>query len=129
MNLFDTYTLRARVQPALIGVLPAGFLMFALLPEHPFFVTAFFSLLGAAGGTAIVAQVGRDPGKKKEKALWDSWGGPPTTRFLRHRRTTGELFAKPSTALRAYRALPKSMLDELRYVHNGCLPNAFHADR
>ena len=90
MPFVDPYTFRARIQPALVVVLPLGFLMFALLPEHPFFVTAFFALLGAAGGTAVVAQVGRERGRKKEPNLWKSWGGPPTTRLLRHRRQEGD---------------------------------------
>ena len=90
MPFVDPYTFRARIQPALVVVLPLGFLMFALLPEHPFFVTAFFALLGAAGGTAVVAQVGRERGCKKEPNLWKSWGGPPTTRLLRHRRQEGD---------------------------------------
>ncbi|MYE39764.1 MAG: hypothetical protein F4X27_06010 [Chloroflexi bacterium] len=90
MNFVDPYTFRARVQPALIVVLPAGFLLFALLPDHPFFVAAFFGLLGAAGGTSIVAQVGRDRGLRKQSDLWKSWGGPPTTRLLRHRRQPGD---------------------------------------
>ena len=76
MPFVDTYTFRARIQPALVVVLPLGFLMFALL--------------GAAGGTAVVAQVGRERGRKKEPNLWKSWGGPPTTRLLRHRRQEGD---------------------------------------
>ena len=91
MQFFDPYTFRARIQPALILVLPAGFLMFALLPGHPFFVTAFFTLLGAAGGTAVIAQLGRERGRKKEPDLWKSWGGPPTTRLLRHSHPADDL--------------------------------------
>ena len=90
MQIFDPYTFRARIQPALVVVLPLGFVMFALLPGHPFFVTAFFGLLGAAGGTAVVAQIGRERGRKKEPNLWKSWDGPPTTRLLRHRRLPGD---------------------------------------
>ena len=95
MQFFDSYTLRARIQPGLTVVLPVGFLMFALLPNHPFFVTAFFTLLGAVGGTAIVAQLGRELGRRKEPKLWKSWDGPPTTRLLRHRRLPDDL-ALPS---------------------------------
>ena len=69
--------------------------MFALLPGHPFFVTAFFGLLGAAGGTAVVAQVGRELGRRKEPNLWNSWGGPPTTRLLRHRCLPGDSTLSP----------------------------------
>ena len=96
MNFSDPYTFRARIQPALVVVLPLGFLMFALLPDHHFFVTAFFGLLGAAGGTAVVAQLGRDPGRKKERALWESWGGASTTRLLRHRHIPGDIELAPN---------------------------------
>ena len=87
----DLYTFRARIQPALAVALPLGFLMFALLPGHHFFVTAFFGLFGAAGGTAVFAQLGRDRGRRKEGELWDGWGGAPTTRLLRHRRIPGDI--------------------------------------
>ena len=90
MNFADAYTFRARIQPVLVVVLPLGFIMFALLPNHHFFVTAFFGLLGMAGGASVVAQIGRDPGRKKEHALWESWGGASTTRLLRHSRTPGD---------------------------------------
>ena len=95
MQFFEPYTFRARIQPALVVVLPLGFLMFALLPGHPFFVTAFFGLIGAAGGTAILAQAGRELGRRKEPKLWKSWGGPPTTRLLRHRCLPGDITLIP----------------------------------
>ena len=69
--------------------------MFALLPGHHFFVSAFFALLAAAGGTAVMAQLGRDRGRKKEPGLWKSWDGPPTTRLLRHRRISGDSALSP----------------------------------
>jgi len=37
------------------------------------------------GLSMLVAQFGRNFGKQKETALWDKWGGPPTTQLLRHR--------------------------------------------
>ena len=95
MQFFDPYTFRARIQPALVVGLPLGFMMFALLPEYSVFVTGFFGLLGAAGGTAIFAQVGRDRGRKKEPGLWKSWDGPPTTRLLRHRHLPGDITLAP----------------------------------
>ena len=91
MYLADPYSFRARVQPALVTVLPFAFLVFALLPKDPFFVTAFFGLLGAAGGTAVVTQMGRDQGYKKQGSLWQSWGGSSTTRLLRHRHIPDDI--------------------------------------
>lgn len=90
MQFSDPYAFRARIQPALVVVLPLGFLMFALLPGYHLFVVAFFGLLSAAGGTAIVSQLGRDRGRKKQSNLWRSWGGSSTTRLLRHRKAPGD---------------------------------------
>ena len=87
----DSYTLRARIQPALITVLPIGLLVLALLSTQPLLVTALLGVLGATiGGTAVVAHFGRAQGRKKEPDLWKSWDGPPTTRLLRHRHTPGD---------------------------------------
>ena len=95
MSLFDLYSLRARILPALVVVLPLGLLMFTLLPGHPFFVSAFLGVLGTIGGTGVLAQLGRDLGRKKEPNLWKSWDGPPTTRLLRHRRELGDITLVP----------------------------------
>ena len=94
MQFFDNYTLRARVLPALITILPLGLVMFALLPNYPLFVTAFFGLL-SAGGTVLVSQAGRALGRRKEQKLWESWGGPPTTRLLRHHRDPEDIALAP----------------------------------
>ena len=85
MPFADAYTFRARVQPAFIVVLPLVILLFALLPELPIFVSAFVGILGATGGTAVLAQVGRELGRRKEPGLWKSWG-----------RSAYDTFASPS---------------------------------
>ena len=95
MPFYDQYTLRARIQPALTAVLPLAFLLLTLLPGQPILATAFFTLLATIGGTAVAAQVGREWGRKKEPGLWKSWGGPPTTRLLRHRRIPGDIILPP----------------------------------
>jgi hypothetical protein len=41
-----------------------------------------FTVFGAF--SFLLAQIGRDNGKKKEKALFEHWGGKPTTIILRH---------------------------------------------
>ncbi len=87
----DLYTFRARIQPAVVLALPLGLLMFAILPDHHVLFTAFFGLLSAAGGASVVGQLGRDRGRRRESELWNDWGGPPTTRLLRHRRNPGDI--------------------------------------
>ncbi len=80
----DRYTWGARVLPVYLTAAPAVLAVAATLPEG--------LNLPLAGASAIVflplsyfmSQVASDFGKRLEPALWDSWGGPPTTRFLRH---------------------------------------------
>ena len=86
----NSYRFRARIQPALITVLPIGLLLLALLAEQPLLITALLAVLGTIGGTVTVEHFGREQGRKKEPILWKSWDGPPTTRMLRHRCSPGD---------------------------------------
>lgn len=81
---FDTYSFRARVLPVYLTLAPAVLLLAALIPE------GLKLPLGGAAAVVFVpisfflSQVGADSGKRLERRLWQDWGGPPTTRFLRH---------------------------------------------
>ena len=80
----DRYTWGARVLPVYLTAAPAVLAVAATLPDG--------LNLPLAGASAIVflplayfmSQVASDFGKRLEPTLWNSWGGPPTTRFLRH---------------------------------------------
>ena len=111
MPFSDSYAFEARVQPALLSVLPFGLLILAVLPNYPLVVTALIALLSTAGGPAISAQMGGDKGRKKEAELWASWGGPPTTRLLRHRRIPGDII------------LPAGIRQEIELWAGFTLPN------
>ena len=82
---FDRYTIRARIEPALWAVIPFGVLLFIWMAVDSIPVGALWGAVGTCGGTALLSQIGRDQGRKKQAALWKSWGGPPTTRLLRYR--------------------------------------------
>jgi hypothetical protein len=81
---FDTYSFRARVLPVYLTLAPAVLLLAALVPD------GLKLPLGGAAAVVFVpisfflSQVGADFGKRLEKRLWRDWGGPPTTRLLRH---------------------------------------------
>ena len=83
-SILDRYNLQARVFPVYITIAPVILALAAVLPE------GLNLPLGAAAAICFVplaflcAQVGADYGKRLEKPLWTKWGGPPTTRFLRH---------------------------------------------
>lgn len=84
---FDAYSLHAQWAPVLAAVAP-------LIIAAP----AVVGVEGVAGAAILaclppmLAQAARDRGKALEPSLWASWGGPPTTRLLRHRdRTVPEI--------------------------------------
>src|SRR6266851_8468034 len=83
-RLFDHYSLRARLQPALLTLLPAALGVIAWTgPSRPW-MSALWTLFGTAGGTYFLAILARNQGKQLEPGLWRSWGGTPTTLLLRH---------------------------------------------
>ena len=84
-TMLDAYTTRARLWPALLVALPLGLTTLALLPGDFRGWDVLWSLIVFSGGTALLAEIGRDFGKKKEPRLFHLWGGKPTTQMLRHR--------------------------------------------
>ncbi len=82
---FDHYTITARILPALFATAPLGVLLFVWMPGESFAGAGLLASIGTAGGLALLAQLGRDQGKRKEAELWTRWGGTPTTRLLRFR--------------------------------------------
>jgi len=84
LNLFDHYSFRARLQPALLTLLPAAFGVFAWTGPGVQWQSALWTVFGTAGGTYFLGVLARSFGKRIEPELWRSWGGAPTTQLLRH---------------------------------------------
>lgn len=87
VDIFNAYVRRARLQPAMLVALPLGLATLAWSPGGVVGWGLVWSLFVFCGGTALMAQLARDRGKRKEPALFQSWDGKPTTRLLRHRGT------------------------------------------
>lgn len=86
MNRFlDPYERKARLLPASIVVLPLPIAALAFAPWHE--SLGWSAGLGATVGAGL-AYLARAAGQERERRLWASWGGPPTTRWLRPRDTT-----------------------------------------
>lgn len=81
----DQYTRRARLKPAMLVALPIGLSTLTLFPDGAAAWTVVWGIASLCGGTALLTQVGRDPGRSKENKLFNLWDGKPTTRMLRHR--------------------------------------------
>ena len=84
MKLFDHYSFRARLQPALLTLVPAALTALAWAPPGARWPTTLWSLLGGVGFTFFLENVARNRGQPTETALFNSWGGKPTTQLLRH---------------------------------------------
>lgn len=83
-KLFDHYSFRARLQPALLTLLPVALGIIAWTGTGVKWQSALWTIFGTAGGTYFLAILARNFGKMIEPGLWQSWGGTPTTQLLRH---------------------------------------------
>lgn len=83
-GLFDEYSLKARVTPALLALLPAIVVVAVWYPDLYEFGKAILGLLVGCGAVVILAHFARECGKKIERGLWGKWGGAPATMALHH---------------------------------------------
>ena len=88
LGQFDSYTWYARVTPVFTVLLPLGIGAAVWFPGEDITAKIGTTTLAPFALAALAAQFGRRWGKEKEKSLWHSWGGAPTTQFLRHKDMT-----------------------------------------
>ena len=81
----DPYNRKARLQPALLTLLPVLVVSVLLVPEIQSTWAAVVGLVVYCGGATWLTQLGRDRGKALEPALFQAWGGKPSVSMLRHR--------------------------------------------
>ena len=91
--VFDPYDRKARIQPALLSVVPVFVACLLLIPQLGAIWTTVGGVILCCGSTMLLAQLGRDRGKRLESMLFDAWGGKPSVAMLRHRDTR---LAKPT---------------------------------
>ena len=84
-GLFDEYSLKARVNPALLVLLPVFVVVAVWYPDLYEFGKVIVGLLVGCGAVAILAHFAREAGKRIEKNLWTKWGGAPATMALHYR--------------------------------------------
>jgi hypothetical protein len=100
--MLDAYSRRARLMPAALAAAPATVLLGAGISVLKGIASVTAIILGAIA-IALCGLV-RQAGRRLEARLWESWGGPPTTRLLRWRdgtstAATERLHARVSAAL------------------------------
>ena len=87
----DSYNRNARLYPVLILLLPLVLAFWAVVPGRLYDWKSILAIFVWFGGARLLMEFGRDSGKTKEKELWQRWGGPPTTQYLRHRGPTNKM--------------------------------------
>lgn len=105
-NNMSNYNILARVYPVVISLLPliaVGVLYSLQLNSYSPVLTS----IGISGALLfLLAQLGRDRGKSKERYLWKSWGGAPTTQVLRFANDRIDVFTKRRYHAALKRACP-----------------------
>jgi hypothetical protein len=79
----STYTLTARLAPAILAVLPLLVVSGGAMTLSP--ATGIFGAGVTAAVGVLASHLGRQAGQRLEPRLWASWGGPPTSALLRTR--------------------------------------------
>src|SRR5258707_9815545 len=81
----DEYDREARLKPVLVVCIPLFLLFVALGLKVSILWTVIIAPLVGFGFVELLTQLGGDMGKRKEPALFDPWGGKPTSAMLRYR--------------------------------------------
>ncbi|MHC9510558.1 hypothetical protein [Kangiella sp. M94] len=87
-NIFDKYSLGARVKPSLLALLPLIVTSYIVIPSLYNLVATLLSTIVACGFITLLAHYSRHKGRETEKRLYALWGGKPTTIILRHSDST-----------------------------------------
>ena len=85
LNLMtDGYERKARLYPALLLFMPVAVVVACGLGTSISRVEAVCGLVVSCGGLLLLAQIARDAGKRKERSLFERWGGIPSVCIFRH---------------------------------------------
>jgi len=114
----DKYSLNARIYPVILFILPVLLVAIVFSLHFETYLQMGVSI-GITGALAFLfSQIGRDMGKRKEKSLWVSWGGAPTTQLLRWSNDDVDVITKKRYHAALFRCCPADHIPD-RIVENG----------
>lgn len=87
-ELFDAYSIRARIGPFALVLAPLLLALWTWQPQLFGLIGGVSSVVLTLAVSMVCGQMVREAGKRREPALWSMWDGAPATRFLRHRDRT-----------------------------------------
>lgn len=80
-----TYVWYARMAPMYLVLLPIAIGLSVWFPNIQFLERLGAIVISPAILAILLGEKGRDRGRRKQSKLWESWGGPLLTQYLRHR--------------------------------------------
>jgi hypothetical protein len=84
MFQLDKYTIKARLYPSFIVLVPAFIVSIYYITDIEKYYHYFTAIAAIGLFTFLLSQLGRDKGKLNEPSLHIYFGGKPTTQILRH---------------------------------------------
>ncbi|MEO5332360.1 MAG: hypothetical protein H7839_10085 [Magnetococcus sp. YQC-5] len=87
-QISDPYERQSRLYPALLALSPLVVLVISLYGERLALISTVTSTFVMCGVLFLLTDLARHLGKAKEQALWNKWGGIPSTQVLRHSDST-----------------------------------------
>ena len=99
-SFLGTYGLQARIQPALLALLPVFFTAVVWVPELYDWAVGLIGLATACGVLVVLSHISRLLGRQVQPKLYANWGGKPTTRWLFH--SDGNLDPETKTRYHAF---------------------------
>lgn len=96
LKLFDGYSRKARLYPALLSLAPIIWTTLLVCGSAPSNIATegLIALVVTLGGTYLLANLARSRGKLLEEHLKEIWGGWPTTLLLRHANASLDPYTK-----------------------------------
>jgi hypothetical protein len=82
MGLLDAYTMRARVVPCVVVLLPLVFGLLSWFPTGVQVAAGPLAALYTLAAAGLLSQFGAEPGRRIQPALFELWGGTPTTQLM-----------------------------------------------
>jgi hypothetical protein len=111
-SALDEYNRNARLKPAFLVILPVGILVSLLGFNFSVMLAALSGPLATVGLMFLLAQIGRDFGKRKEPYLYSLWSGKPSVRKMRHSDTSINVHTRERYHQKAGQLLQMSMPTE-----------------
>jgi hypothetical protein len=94
MNIIDGYSLRARLIPVIIVLIPIPILGLLYTVSMKSLTPVIASGICVSSIAYLFSHLGRTYGKKKEPQLWMEWGGSPSIQILRWRNSVIDPYTK-----------------------------------